>query len=147
MHPGKPVGLGEAISRSSNRGILSMQNHGKTQVHPSKRQRTWAGGKALTGRNRRPQSPPPLSRLHKSSTPKIILPLIVVWFPFNPVVNSQNQFCPVDKLRFHNSRPSENESKYCPQYLQSLCSGVGIHSEATSIVLRRYRARYPAQRL
>ena len=47
MHPVKPVGLSEAISCSSNRGILSMQNHGKTQVHPSKRQRTWAGGKAL----------------------------------------------------------------------------------------------------
>ena len=74
MHPVKPVGLSEAISCSSNRGILSMQNHGKTQVHPSKRQRTWARGKALTGRNRRPQSPPPLSRLHKSSTPKSFSP-------------------------------------------------------------------------
>ena len=51
------------------------------------------------------------------------------------------------KRKFRNSHPSENELKYCPQYLQSLCSGVGIHSEAASIVLRRYRARYPAQRL
>ena len=53
----------------------------------------------------------------------------------------------INRYLFRNSRPGENESKYCPQYLQSLCSGVGIHSEAASIVLRRYRARYPAQRL
>ena len=130
------------IGESSHRRIMERC----MSIH-QKRQRPWTGGKALTGRNRRPQSPLPLSRLHKSSTPKIILPLIVVWFPFNPVVNSQNQFCPVDKLRFQNSRPGENESKYCPQYLQNLCSDVGIHSEAASIVLRRYRARYPAQRL
>ena len=90
MHPGKPVGLGEAISCSSNQGILPRQNHGKMQVHPSKRQRHEAGGKALTGRNRGPQSPdcikaPPQNHSPLNRGP--LLPLIVARFPFNPAVN------------------------------------------------------------
>ena len=83
MHPGKPVGLGEAISCSNNRGILPWQNHGKTQVHPSKRQRTWARGKALTGRDRGPQSLDCIKAPPQNHSPLNRGPLL----PFNPAVN------------------------------------------------------------
>ena len=63
------------------------------------------------------------------------------------IVHDGDVIFPVGKRKFRNSHPSENESKYCPQYLQSLCSGAGIHIEAASTVLHRYTERYPAQKL
>ena len=98
MNPGKPVGLSEAISCSRYQGILPWQNHGKTQVHPSKRQRTWAGGKALEdaigGLNLPLLSPDCIKAPPENQSPLkcgAILPLIVARFPANPAVNKDEK--------------------------------------------------------